>query len=57
MDKHFEQLLLAYSQAPTNEERERIEQALWKQFGHRKAIFVLDMSSFSLLTQKYGVVH
>ena len=57
MDKHFEQLLLDYSQAPTNEERERIEQALWKQFGHRKAIFVLDMSSFSLLTQKYGVVH
>ena len=57
MDKKFEQLLLDYVKTPVLDERQRIEQTLWREFGHKKAIFVMDMSGFSLLTQKYGIVH
>lgn len=39
------------------EERHKIEAALWNEFGAEVAVFVLDMSGFSLLTRKYGIVH
>lgn len=57
MDRVFEQLLLDYAHAPTPEERREVEQTLWEKFGHKKAIFVMDMSGFSLLTQKFGIIH
>lgn len=57
MDKEFEQFLLDYVKTSALPERQRIEQTLWRKFGHKKAIFVMDMSGFSLLTQKYGIVH
>lgn len=57
MDQDFEQLLVDYASANTEEERKRIESILWQEFGKRKLVFVLDMSGFSLLTRKYGVVH
>ena len=57
MDKRFEQLLVGYAKAFEFEDRKRIEQMLWKEFGHKKAVFVMDMSGFSLLTQKFGIVH
>ena len=57
MDKRFEQLLVGYAKAFELEDRKRIEQMLWKEFGHKKAVFVMDMSGFSLLTQKFGIVH
>lgn len=57
MDKRFEELLLQYAHddSPTN--RQQIETTLWKDFGVVKTVLVLDLSGFSLLTQKYGVVH
>jgi class 3 adenylate cyclase len=57
MDQYFEQLLLDYALADAEGERKRIEKVLWHDFGRRKLVFVLDMSGFSLLTRKYGVVH
>lgn len=57
MDQYFEQLLIDYTMANTGEERKRIETVLWREFGRRMLVFVLDMSGFSLLTRKYGVVH
>ncbi|MGC8855545.1 MAG: adenylate/guanylate cyclase domain-containing protein [Anaerolineae bacterium] len=56
MDKHFEDLLIQYVQS-TPEQRQRIEATLWQEFGTVKAVFVMDLSGFSLLTQKYGIVH
>lgn len=56
MDKRFEDLLLQYVQSAP-EQRKRIEAALWQEFGTVKAVFVMDLSGFSLLTQKYGIVH
>jgi adenylate cyclase len=57
MDKEFELLLVEYVNAASPEERQSIDQNLWKKFGHRKVVFVMDMSGFSLLTQKFGIVH
>ena len=53
----FQELLLSYSQTPEGDERLKIEQALWRDYGAEYTVFVLDMSGFSLLTRKYGIVH
>src|SRR5512145_1098456 len=57
MDKRFEQLLFKYASSTTIHGREKIEQQLWRRFGAHKTVFVMDMSGFSRLSQKYGIVH
>jgi adenylate cyclase len=55
--KKFHDMLLSFSQSEAMEERQKIEASLWGEFGAEYAVFVLDMSGFSLLTRKYGIVH
>src|SRR5512134_1831955 len=55
--KKFQDLLLNFSQSEVTDERHKIENCLWDEFGAEYAVFVLDMSGFSLLTRKYGIVH
>ena len=55
--KKFQELLLNFSQTDESGERHKIEEALWADFGAEFAVFVLDMSGFSMLTRKYGIVH
>ena len=55
--KKFSQFLLNFSQSEALDERHQIESSLWEEFGAEYAVFVLDMSGFSLLTRKYGIVH
>lgn len=55
--KKFQELLLNFSQSEKVLERHKIEDCLWDEFGAEYAVFVLDMSGFSLLTRKYGIVH
>jgi adenylate cyclase len=55
--KKFHEMLLSFSQSEMVEERRQIEESLWDEFGAEYAVFVLDMSGFSLLTRKYGIVH
>jgi class 3 adenylate cyclase len=55
--KQFQDLLLNFSQAEEPDERKKIETALWENYGQEQAIFVLDMSGFSRLTRKYGIIH
>jgi len=55
--KQFHDLLLRYSQELNDDSRHEIEAALWKEYGTELVVFVLDMSGFSLLTRKYGIVH
>lgn len=57
MDKRFEQLLYKYAENTTERGREKIKEQLWQRFGAHKAVFVMDMSGFSRLTQAYGIVH
>jgi adenylate cyclase len=39
------------------EARRRIEESIWSEYGAEYAVFVLDMSGFSFMTRKYGIVH
>jgi class 3 adenylate cyclase len=55
--KKFHEMLLSFSQSELIDERQKIEHSLWDEFGAEYAVFVLDMSGFSLLTRKYGIVH
>src|SRR5512143_1202186 len=57
LSKKFLEQLLNFSQTESIEERQKIEESLWEEFGEEDAVFVLDMSGFSLLTRKYGIVH
>lgn len=57
MDKRFEEFLLKYALEKDIAARQSIEAQLWKEFGALKTVFVMDLSGFSLLTQKYGIVH
>jgi adenylate cyclase len=53
----FQNLLLSFSQAEDLEIRKHIEAELWEEYGMERAVFILDMSGFSMLTRKYGIVH
>lgn len=55
--KKFQELLLTFSESKEIVERHKIENSLWHEFGAEYAVFVLDMSGFSVLTRKYGIVH
>jgi len=55
--KKFQDLLLKYSKANTQRERKKLEKILWDEYGQEQAVFVLDMSGFSLLARKHGIVH
>ncbi len=57
MDPRFQELILKYSQAETKTSQQEIENTLWAEFGATRAVLVMDMSGFSRLTQKYGIVH
>ena len=57
MDKRFEELLLLYAQENEADERKKIEAALWQEFGKVRAVLVMDMSGFSLLSYRHGIVH
>ena len=55
--KRFQDLLFAYSQQSDQKEFDRIRDLLWAEYGRECTVFVLDMSGFSLLSKKYGVIH
>jgi len=55
--KKFQELLLNFSQTEASDERLKIEEHLWADYGAEYAVFVLDMSGFSMLTRKHGIVH
>jgi len=55
--KKFQDLLLKFSKSEEQNARKKVESKLWTNYGAEYAVFVLDMSGFSLLTRKYGIVH
>jgi len=57
MDPRFQELLLMYAQADNKTLQQEIENTLWAEYGTTRAVLVMDMSGFSRLTQKYGIVH
>lgn len=57
LSKKFQDELLLYSQTEDLEERHRIEENIWAEYGAEHAVYVLDMSGFSQMSRKYGIVH
>jgi class 3 adenylate cyclase len=57
MQKELEDLLITYAQADNKILQREVEKTLWQRYGTHKAVLVMDMSGFSRLTQKYGIVH
>jgi len=55
--RKFQDMLLNFSQAEDPGIRAKIEKTLWETFGEEQAVFVLDMSGFSRLTRKFGIIH
>ena len=55
--KKFQDLLLHFSKETKETGRHEIEEKLWREYGVECVVFVLDMSGFSLLTRKYGIIH
>jgi len=56
-EKSFQDKLLLFSQETSDAGRQKIEAELWQEYGIERVVFVLDMSGFSLLTRKYGIIH
>lgn len=56
-NRKFLDMLLTYSQKPESEDRKVIEKEIWDEFGAERAVLIVDMSGFSRLTLKHGVVH
>ena len=56
-DNNFQKLLLEFSQENDDAKRKVLETTIWENFGQFKTVLIVDMSGFSLLTQKHGVVH
>ena len=57
LERDFQNKLLLFSQESNDVERKKIEAELWQEYGTERVVFVLDMSGFSLLTRKYGIIH
>jgi adenylate cyclase len=55
--KRFQEQLLQFSKEFSDDGRMRIETELWEEYGTEQVVFVLDMSGFSLLTRKHGIIH
>jgi len=55
--KKFYDLLLQFSQAEDPAIRKNLETTLWENYGQEQTVFVLDMSGFTRLTRKYGIIH
>jgi adenylate cyclase len=55
--KKFQEMLLRFSKETSDENRKTIETELWQEYGTEQVVFVLDMSGFSLLTRKRGIIH
>jgi adenylate cyclase len=56
-ERNFQDKLLRFSKETTEAGRHEIETELWNEYGAERVVFVLDMSGFSLLTRKYGIIH
>jgi len=55
--QQFYDLMEAYARADTDEVRQQIQDQVWEEYGVEETVLIIDMSGFSRLTQKRGIVH
>ena len=56
-EKRFHQLMLRYAQGNDPARNKQLEEEIWQEYGRTCAVCVVDMSGFSRITQRYGIVH
>ncbi len=63
-EKYFWEQLTIYDEAfdfdcrnPKNELHGKIESDLWQKYGCKKAVMMVDMSGFTVLSRQHGIVH
>ena len=56
-DKRFHQLMLRYAQEDDPARRAELEMVIWQAYGQACTVCVVDMSGFSRITQRHGIVH
>lgn len=56
-DKRFNQLMLRYAQEDDLARRAELEETIWQEYGRACAVCVVDMSGFTRITQRHGIVH
>jgi adenylate cyclase len=56
-EEHFKEFLLEYSQEESQVKRREIEQEIWSLYGEKKAVLIIDMTGFTVLTERWGSVH
>ncbi|MDA0814474.1 MAG: adenylate/guanylate cyclase domain-containing protein [Verrucomicrobia bacterium] len=57
MIESLRHLLLSYSETESSEQRAQIEVEIWQRFGAERSVLVWDMSAFSLVTRRHGIIH
>jgi class 3 adenylate cyclase len=55
--RELDLMLREHAEASGAKERRRVEEAIWSRYGKRCAVFVSDLSGFSRLTARTGIVH
>lgn len=50
-------LLLEFSHSEDEARKKELEQEIWNQYGAERTVLIWDMSGFSLLTRRHGIVH
>jgi class 3 adenylate cyclase len=57
MNAEIQRLLASFSHEKDPVKRREIDARIWAEYGVEMAVLVVDMSQFSLMTQRYGIVH
>lgn len=55
--RQFYDLMESYARADADDARQQIQDDVWELYGVEEAVHIIDMSGFSRLTQKRGIVH
>lgn len=55
--QQFHSMLERYSLGSDPAARDPVEKAIWDAYGVRRVVLAVDMSGFSRLTQKHGIIH
>jgi len=55
--RRFQSILKRYSLGADAAARKPLETAIWEEYGMQRVVLAVDMSDFSRLTQKHGIVH
>ncbi len=56
-EKRFHQLMLRFAQENDPARSKQLEEEIWQEYGRTCAVCIVDMSGFSRITQRYGIVH